>query len=129
MAENNVKRANTAVRLKEIMEMRGIKQVDLVKMCQPYCNKYGIHIGKSTISQYVSGKSEPSQHKLFILGSALNVSEAWLMGYDVPMERKTSPASLLEDGKVKILVDLFVQLTDAQQDMIISSIKGILSEK
>ena len=44
-----------------------------------------IHI--SDISQYCSGKTEPNQEKLFILGNALNVSEAWLMGFDVPMER------------------------------------------
>ena len=44
-------------------------------------------MNKSDISQYVSGKVEPSQEKLVILSMALNVSESWLMGFDVPMER------------------------------------------
>ena len=44
-------------------------------------------MNKSDISQYCSGKTEPNQDKLFILGIALDVSEAWLMGYDVPMKR------------------------------------------
>lgn len=44
-------------------------------------------MNKSDISQYCSGKAEPNQSKLFVLGAALNVSEGWLMGYDVPMER------------------------------------------
>ena len=30
---------------------------------------------------------EPSQDKLFILGQVLDVNEAWLMGYDVPMDK------------------------------------------
>ena len=46
-------------------------------------------MNKSDISQYVSGKVEPNQDKLYVLAKALNVSEAWLMGYDVPMERSS----------------------------------------
>ena len=48
-------------------------------------------MNKSDISQYVSGKVEPSQEKLVVLGMALNVTESWLMGFDVPMERKDIP--------------------------------------
>jgi transcriptional regulator with XRE-family HTH domain len=44
-------------------------------------------ITKSSISQYVSGKFEPKQKALYALAKALNVSEAWLMGYSVPRER------------------------------------------
>lgn len=40
-------------------------------------------MNKSDISQYVSGKVEPNQDKLYILSNALNVREAWLMGYDI----------------------------------------------
>ncbi|MEG1497684.1 MAG: hypothetical protein RR385_09965, partial [Clostridiales bacterium] len=35
------------------------------------------------------GKVEPGQEKLTILGLTLGVSEVWLMGYDVSMERDT----------------------------------------
>lgn len=42
-------------------------------------------MGRNHISQYVSGKVKPNQDKLSILALALNVNEAWLMGYDVPM--------------------------------------------
>ena len=41
--------------------------------------------------QYVNGITEPGQWKLAILALALNVSEGWLTGLDVPMER-TAPA-------------------------------------
>ena len=82
-----MKSSNTSERLKYLMNERNIKQVDILEKAQPYCQKYGVNLGKSALSQYVSGRVEPSQDKLFILGNALGVSEAWLMGFDVPMER------------------------------------------
>ena len=81
-----MKKENTAIRLKTIMNMRGLRQVDILNLTVPYCQKYSVKMNKSDISQYCSGKTEPNQEKLFILGNALNVSEAWLMGYDVPMQ-------------------------------------------
>ena len=62
--------------------------MDVLEAAKPYCEKYGIKLTKSDLSQYVSGKFEPRQEKLTILSLALSVSEAWLMGYDVSMERK-----------------------------------------
>ena len=84
-----MKRENTAIRLKTIMNMRGLRQVDILNLTVPYCQKYNVKMNKSDISQYCSGKTEPNQEKLFILGNALSVNEAWLMGFDVPMERVT----------------------------------------
>lgn len=95
---HNVNIATTADRLKQIMAQRNLKQTDILRMAKPYCEKYNIKMGKSDLSQFVNGKVEPGQWKLTILGLALNVSEAWLMGLDVPMERKTTPVSLEEDG-------------------------------
>ena len=80
-------RIHTSIRLRQIMEERGIKQADLVRMCAPFAREAGISMGKSAISQYVTGKSLPAQRQLTILGQALNVSEAWLMGFDVPRDR------------------------------------------
>lgn len=78
-----MKKTTTSQRLKEIMAERGLKQVDILELSQPYCKRFGVKLNKTDLSQYVSGKVEPGQHKLTILGQALNVSEAWLMGYDV----------------------------------------------
>ena len=75
-------------RLNQAMKIRSLKQVDVLEAAKPYCEKYGIKLTKSDLSQYVSGKVEPRQEKLTILSLALSVSEAWLMGYDVSMERK-----------------------------------------
>lgn len=83
-----MKQENTSIRLKKLMQERNLRQVDILELTAPLCKKYDVKMNKSDISQYVSGKVEPSQDKLVILGMALNVSEAWLMGYDVPMNSK-----------------------------------------
>ena len=85
-----MKISTTSERLKEIMERKGLKQVDVVALAKPYCEKYGVKLGKTDLSQYVNGQVEPKQEKLTVLGLALNVSEPWLMGYNVAPERKTT---------------------------------------
>lgn len=77
----------TAERLKTIMAERKLKQIDIIRLCQPLCKKYGERLERNDLSQYISGRNRPRQNKLTILGEALGVSEAWLMGYDVPRER------------------------------------------
>lgn len=93
-----MKVTSTASRLKEIMQERGIRQVDILNAAKPYCAQYGIKLEKNDLSQYVNGKVEPGQEKLTILGLALNVSETWLMGYDVTPSRSNLPASDSQDA-------------------------------
>ena len=117
----------TSERLQQIMEKRQIRQADIVRAAQPFCHRYGVNLGKNTLSQYVSGKTEPGQEKLTILGLALNVSEAWLMGYDVPMERSVTPTAANSDGRKAEYIELFDMLNEEQQAFIIASIKGLLA--
>lgn len=44
-------------------------------------------ISKSSISQYMSGYAAPKSDRIYLIARALNVSEAWLIGYDEPMEK------------------------------------------
>ena len=96
-----MKKHNTSDRLREIMSERNLRQVDILNMTLPYCKKYEVKMNKSDISQYVSGKVEPNQDKLAVLGMALNLNEAWLMGYDVPMERNNN--NYIKEESPKIL--------------------------
>lgn len=89
---------NTSVRLKQLMAERHLKQIDIVNLCKPYCQQYNVKLNKSDLSQFVSGKVEPGQWKLTVLGLALDVSEAWLMGLDVPRERQDHPATVTGSG-------------------------------
>ena len=77
-----MKVASTSERLKQIMEQRNLRQVDILNLCRPYCEKYDVPLRKNDISQYVNGKHEPEQDKLTILAKALKVDECWLMGYE-----------------------------------------------
>lgn len=69
------------------MNERNLRQVDILDMVAPYSKKLNIRLAKNDLSQYVSGKVEPSQEKLTLLSLALEVNEPWLMGYDVKKER------------------------------------------
>lgn len=85
-------KVKTSERLKEIMAERNLKQVDILNLLQPYLKKYGVRLAKNDLSQYVSGKVEPGQKRIFVLAKALNVSEAWLMGFDA--EKDPLPSKL-----------------------------------
>lgn len=136
-----MKGQTTADRLKQIMSERGLKQVDILEACKPYCVKYGVQLKKNDLSQYVSGKVEPKQDKLSILGMALNVNEVWLMGYNVPagreelalIESKLQDESNTYDLLVKCYgkevleaVKLFIQLDTLDQGRTIGSMEEML---
>ena len=122
-----MKTTNTSERLKKIMAERGLRQVDILNAAKPFCLEYGVKLEKNDLSQYANGKVKPGQEKLTILGLALNVSEAWLMGYDVPMERSITPTAENSDGRKAEYIELFEMLTEEQQAFIIASIKGLLA--
>lgn len=119
----------TSQRLKEVMQRRNLRQTDIMALVKPFSEKYNIKLGKNALSQYVSGKTEPGQERLSILGMALNVSEAWLMGYDVEMERKTPVPPIREDGRLEKIVGLAAKLNSEEQDHIISQIESLLSQR
>ena len=73
----------TQQRLREALSARNMLPIELSRLSG---------IGKSAISQYLSGKVTPKQDKIYKLAQALKVSESWLMGYDEPMEQSPAPA-------------------------------------
>lgn len=77
-ADNFSRVSSTPERLREAMTAREKKQVDLVRETG---------IDKGSISNYLSGRYEPKQEAIYKLAKALDVSEMWLWGYDVPQER------------------------------------------
>lgn len=80
-------------RLREAMALRGMKAVDLSA-------KTGVP--KSAISFYLAGKSEPKTDRHYIIAKALDVSEAWLMGYDVARDR--APEAKKNDRLAELVV-------------------------
>lgn len=89
--------ASVSDRLKQVMKDKHLKQVDILKLCKPICEKqtFGkenkkIKISKSDLSQWISGLYEPSKPKLAVLSEALDVNPAWLLGYDVSKHYKNN---------------------------------------
>lgn len=118
-----MRKTTTSERLKRLMSERQLRQVDILNLCKPYCEKYNVKVDKNHISQYINGKSEPRQDKLSILAMALDVDEAWLIGFDVPMKKTSEPTTPKSNGyptvRIPVLGDVAAGVPIlAQQDIV-----------
>lgn len=113
-------------RLKAVMELKGIRAVDIVE---------NTDIPKGAISYYISGRSQPKSDRLYVLAKYLNVSEAWLLGYDVPMERTAEQkknddlvkiiAQMRRDSKFFGIVSMLAELPEEQYDSLTTIISAL----
>ena len=127
-----MKKYTTAERLKQIMQERNMKQVDIIELVLPVCKKYGLKMNKSDISQYVSGKVEPNQRKLVALAEALNVSETWLMGYEInekelidEEEKGKSLSKLIANENMLDAVVKLSKLQPGDKEMVVNLINSL----
>lgn len=93
MKEQNM--AELKDRLQQALDRKGWKAVDLVE-------KTGVP--KGAISYYLSGRSKPKADRLYTIAQALDVSEAWLLGYDVAINRTDDQKK--NDQLAKLVVKL-----------------------
>jgi transcriptional regulator with XRE-family HTH domain len=109
-------------RIKIALDIRNMKQCDLCKLA---------NIPKSSLSLYLQKAYEPKQDRIFSMARVLNVSEAWLMGYDVPIEREdtiqTNNVSLSEQEQ--LVLELFKQVPESKQQMVIQMIRVALDNQ
>lgn len=109
--------STTSKRIQEGMELRGLKQADLVERTG---------ISKGALSSYISGRYVPKQNNTFLIAKALNVNEAWLMGADVPMERiDTTAENQTRDQKE--LNEIYIQLSSNNRERVLTYSKSLLS--
>jgi transcriptional regulator with XRE-family HTH domain len=110
--------ATCAERIRAALTIKGMKQSDLCRLTK---------IPKSALSQYISGAFEPKQDRIYLMAQALNVSEAWLMGLDVPMERqgkKTSPSEpTLTEGE-QMWLELYHRLSSEARELLMHTMGG-----
>lgn len=92
-----MRKFETADRLQQLMAEKGWKQVDIINHSKQHQEKLGVKLGKSALSQYVNGVQAPDQKRLALLALTFNVSEAWLMGYDVPRGRESNAENEYSD--------------------------------
>ena len=113
--------STTSQRLREAMAAANMKQADLAR---------ATGLSKGGISNYVMGRYEPKSDIVSQLAKALNCSEMWLMGYDVPKERRqhTPGESKLTEGE-KMLLDLFRQIPEDAQKMYLEVLRASLKNQ
>ena len=114
------KTSTTSKRLQEAMLIARMKQADLAR---------ATGLSKGGISNYVIGRYEPKSDIISKLAKALNCSEMWLWGYDVPMERastkSTNTIEVTEDEQK--LLDLFRLIPENQQQLVLQMIHAALN--
>lgn len=106
-------------RIAEALNIRGLKQVELVE-------KTGLN--KSAINNWIAQRWQPKQKAIMAMARALEVSEMWLAGYDVPMERPVEQVKadelarlihvLRQDDKLKKLCLNIAELNNEQFNVI-----------
>ena len=114
-----IKCSTTAKRLQEAMDLARMKQSDLAR---------ATGLSKGGISNYVTGRYEPKSDIISKLAKALNCSEMWLWGYDVPRERENSPSPSIEnltEGE-KALLELFRRVPEDHQQLVLQMIRAAL---
>lgn len=104
-------------RISKALSIKGMRPAELCKLA---------HVPKSSLSLYMSGAYEPKQDRIYDIAKALNVSEAWLMGYDVPMERQNPSGEVrLTEGERQML-ELFKLIPEEQQPLVLEMIRAAL---
>ena len=97
---NEYKREN---RIAEALSIKGWKQVDLVERTG---------IPKASINAWVKQNWQPKQKSLMKMAQVLDVSEMWLAGYDVPMER---PVAQVKNDELVQLINVIRKDNDLQR--------------
>lgn len=106
-------------RLRMVLDLREKKAADLAR---------DLKIPKSAISQYLSGnRTIKDSKRLYIIAEYLDVSEAWLMGFDVPMERTIQKkADTISDAVLRMKTDPeFLSLVETLNTLDAEKINGV----
>lgn len=119
---DNYERQN---RIREALNIRNMKQVEL-------CEKAGVK--KSSLNHWINQKWQPKQAPLMKMARALDVSEMWLAGYDVPMERPVAQKKndeltqlIFEVKENEDLKDLFTSICNLNSEQR-NTIKSMVNE-
>lgn len=107
-------------RLRMAMDLRELRQADLIVKAKPLCQEVGVKLESNAISQYLAGKVMPREDKLRILSQVLDVNQLWLAGQDVPWsrtpdehetDRLINQVSIMDNANNKILMNADVRRT------------------
>ena len=114
-------------RIRYIRNLRGMTQKELGKAIG-----FDDRTADIRIAQYESGTRTPKANYVEAIAKALNVNEAWLMGYDVPMETKKEPSPISEPPlteEEEVLLSLFRRVPEDQQQLVLRLIQTALGNQ
>lgn len=108
-------------RLKQALELKGMKQADLAKV---------MDTGRSTVSQWINGRNETSSATALKIAQKLNINPVWLVGADVPYSAYSSVTDEI-DGKnvANQIINKLMALNEDEQKMVLGYIDGLLTLK
>lgn len=86
-------------RLNQLLDIFNISRSELARKTS---------VSKSSITHYLKGDWEAKQDKVYAIAKAMNVSEAWLMGYNVPMERDIKKISVSDVSETDIRLNKII---------------------
>lgn len=100
-----------------------------------FANEIGV--SKQSVSAYLNGSRKPKKIVAEAIARQLNVSPAWLLGYDVSMERdymlgrteNQQAHSCSASETERELISLITKLSPEQQELILAQIRGILANR
>ena len=103
--------------LKELRKEKKLTQTELAK-------RTGIR--QSSISDWLNDRYEPKQDKVYIIAKALNVSPAWLLGYDENIPTNEQSTNYYLDAETAEYAEML--RTRPEMRMLFSASRGISKE-
>ncbi|MCI3860111.1 helix-turn-helix transcriptional regulator [Lactococcus garvieae] len=104
-------------RLKTALREKNIKAIELSQ-------KTGI--SKSSISDWINGRYEAKQDKIFLIAEALNINEGYLLGLDVPMHKEEFSSNNSTLSKINKISE---QLDEPRQQVVLEAASSQLKEQ
>ncbi len=94
-----------ANRLEIAMKKRNLNQIELSEKT----TIYGKYISQSLINKYLKGKAFARQDNIYILCQSLDVNEAWLMGFAVPMDSSFGSTKIAQIDVISLSTNEIIQ--------------------
>lgn len=115
-------------RLSEALSLRSMRQVDLAERTG---------LTQSQINSWKRNRWQPKQEALYKMAKVLDVSELWLAGYDVPMERPVEQKKmddlaeiihkLRNNNKYVDIMNYIIKLDDTQLETVELMLEGLVT--
>lgn len=107
------------------MFKKGMTQVDIINKVKTLNEFDNVKISKTDLNHYLNGKTIPVQKQLCALAKALNVSEAWLLGYEVNDSRISDDSGNISPNEDKVFAYIRDDVTEEELEEITNFIESV----